>query len=48
MNLKNSKKVIKGRSISTGINRFENYEYTNISNVNKEIKNLKVKINELI
>ena len=47
-NLKNSKKIIKGRSISTGINRFENNEYTDISNANKEIKHLKVKINELI
>ena len=48
INQKNSKKVIKGRSISIGINRFENNEYTDISNANKEIKNLKVKINELI
>ena len=47
-NLKNSKKIIKGRSISTGINRFENNEYTDISNANKEIKYLKGKINELI
>ncbi len=48
INQKNSKKVIKGRSISIGINRFENNEYTDISNANKEIKNLKIKINELI
>ncbi len=39
MNLKNSKKVIKGRSISTGINRFENM---NIQIYQMSIKRLKI------
>ena len=47
-NKKNSKKIIKGRSNSIILNRFEENEYTDLSNANKEIKNLKIKINELI
>ena len=47
-NKKNSKKRIKGRSNSIILNRFEENEYTDLSNANKEIKNLKIKINELI